>query len=330
MIQGTRDEELFFAEPKLVSVAHSKKQQVLIDRQGRVHTIMNPQIPLFADSGGGENALKEISLRDMNYYSFSNHPADGQSSDLVMDFKKPVGTRSGKLLISAKNSAWAYYAYQQYKSLYGRYYKELIRKKDSADPVKVNQCELDQYLPLLVSIRKNNQWKYLDYFPITGATRNRDLIMNLDLSELEQEDHVRLRFQTTYRFWDLDYAAIDYSADSKITVEVISPEEMFLKDQNGGKRSASFQNGAVTFSDKEELIIGFHINPGNVNGAERSYFLAGKGYYHDNTHFTGKPNLSEIARFSGKGAFDRYSRQKMEELQTMLRPNQDDGATVEQ
>ena len=318
MIKGAKNEELQFDNLRLIQLTHRQDGKVLIDRHGKMLTISNTVMPSSASIGNGIDQLKKVSFPDKNYYSFNNHPANGLSGDLIMDFKKPVGAGSGKLLISAKNSAWAYYVFNQYKRLYGEYYNDLIRKKDSADPAKVMQCELDQYLPILVSIRKGTEWKYLDFFPTSGTTEPRDLVMNLDLSGLEQNDHVQVRLQTAYLFWDLDYAAMDFSPERKSAAKIIEPLMTVIRDESGTFREAACQNGHISFSDREELIMEYRINPTIENGMRTSYFLAGKGYYHDQTHYPGKPNLAEIARFSGKGAFDRYSRKKMEELQAVF------------
>ena len=321
IIKGTRNEELHFQESKLIKSLHREDQRVLIDRQGKIHTIANPVLPNSVSAGDDQDHVMQVNLADNTCYSFTNQPGHGPASDLTLEFCKPLGVASAKLLIGAKNSAWAYYVFRQYKALYGEHYNELIHKKDSADPGKVIQCELDQYLPMLVSVRIGNEWKYLDYFPTPGTTGPRDLVMNLDLSGLEQEDRVQIKLQTTYKFWDLDYAVIDFSPDSAIFTEAIEPRVSLVSDERGALKSKSYGDGYITITDKEQLILEFNIDSTHKPGMRASYFLAGKGYYHDNTHFPGKPNLAEIARFSGKGAFDRYSRKKMIEFQEAIAEN---------
>ncbi|MFI5155650.1 MAG: hypothetical protein ACHQEM_05670 [Chitinophagales bacterium] len=316
MVKGEKNEALMFNEVRLMEIAHPSNRKALLDRHGNVMLYGQPVAPFHASIGDREkNVMSEILAPDYRYYSFTNDGGGAHASDIVLDFKKPKGTASGKLLIRAKNSPWAYYLFSQYKSLYGEYYNALIRKKDSADSNKVLQCELDQYLPLLVSVRKDGEWKFMDYFPTPGNSGPRDLIMELDLSDQKDADHVEVRLQTTYFFWDLDYAAMDFSKNDEYKLGTLNASRLFISGPGLEQKEVSFNSEThLSVSDTQQLNLEFQL--GQRENADQlfSYFLVGKGYYHDDTKFSGKPNYTEISKFSGKGAFDQYSRKKMEEL----------------
>ena len=49
-----------------------------------------------------------------------------------------------------------------------------------------------------------------------------------------------------------------------------------------------------------------------------SYFFVSTGYYHNIKRYEGKPQIATLMKFKNKGAFDKFSRQKFEEIQNTL------------
>ena len=319
-VQGKKEEDIFVHGVQLMQVTHKDDESALVDRKGEILIYKDPVLPNEANIGFHQNVNPEISVRDGKYYAFTNHAKGESSSDIVLDFKKPKGISTGKLIVNVKNSHWSYYLFSQFKSLYGDSYPSLLLRKDKADPEKVLQCELDQFLPILVSVKVKSGWKFVDYFPTSGNTRARDLIMKLDLSEFSNSDHVQIRLQTTFMFWDLDYAGMDFSQENSYQVSVIPACKEF-KEQPGTGVVGQFSNdqSTVEIKDGEKLNLEFEINGKPGYDSKNSFFLVGKGYYHDNTSFEGKPRYAELLRFAGKGAFDKYSREKYEDLVKNLR-----------
>jgi hypothetical protein len=314
-LQGKKEEDIFVHSVELMQVTHNDKEHALIDRKGQILMYKDPVAPEKTDIGHHQDAIQEIMARDGKYYSFTNHPKEEYSSDIVFEFRKPRGISTGKLIINAKNSWWSYYLFSQFKSLYGDSYPGLLLRKDKADPKKVLQCELDQFLPLLVSVKDKGKWKYVDYFPTSGNTRARDLIMNLDLSDFSNSDHVQIRLQTTFMFWDLDYAGMDFSQENSFQVSVIPASKEYKEQPGTGVASETCDDQtALEIKDGEKLKLQFEINGDRGYDSKNSFFLVGKGYYHDNTAFEGKPRYAELLRFMGKGAFDKYSREKFTDL----------------
>ncbi|MEO8415248.1 MAG: hypothetical protein ABI472_16435 [Ginsengibacter sp.] len=281
-------------------------------KKGQVLAYENPVAPEHAFIGAGKDVVSDINAPDEKYYSFTNEAETG-SSNVVLDFKKPPGASSGKLIIRGKNSEWAYYVFSEFKKLYGNHYQSLILKKDKANPAKVLQCEIDQSLPLLVSVKDGKDWKLIDYFFTPGNAAARDMIMQLNLTDFKNEDHVQIKLQTAYMFWNVDYTAMDFSNDQPASVSYIMPSE-FFKSENISQQ-VQFSKADASYMHiygSEQLHLAFNVND-NADGTENTYFLAGNGYYHDNTTFKEKPQLTELRKCSGKGGFDRFSRRKFEE-----------------
>ena len=140
------------------------------------------------------------------------------------------------------------------------------------------------------------------------------MIMKIDLNDYKNKDHIQIKLQTAYRFWDIDYTAMDFSNDRPVSVSYMTLTQ-FYKSGNVSKPVQFSQNHTsyLHIRGDEQLHITFKVID-NAEGTENAYFLKGDGYYHDNTIFKGNPQLTELRKCSGKGAFDRFSRRKFEEV----------------
>ena len=310
-IKGKDEEDIMLHRVHLLQVRHKKGVHVLVDRKGNILTYNNPVNPHQALIDGQLDIRPELMERDGKYYSFTSQAAGDVSSEVIFEFRKPQHAAAGKLIISAKNSNWSYYLFNQFKSLYGDYYPDLIQKKDRADSAQVMRCELDQYLPLLVSLKTKEGWKLVDYFPTAGVSTCRDLIMNIDLKEFTDNSSIQVKLQTTYMFWNLDYAAMDFSSDKDVQTSLISPSLVSLVNRDQEPvTGASYPYENIFVKGPLRLDLEFDTPVSPAADTDNSYFLTGKGYYHDNSRYEGKARVEELVRFSGKGAFDKYSREK--------------------
>lgn len=317
-IKGGANEYLYIKQAKLLQVQHKANDRVLVDCHGNVLLYAAPLPPYNASTGETQEIKKTISIRDEKYYSFTNAVPGQQSSTLILDFKKPAGAGSGRLILTARNTAWALYVFKKYKSLYGENYTMLSSIKDKADPQKLMQCELDQSLPLLVSIKTRDGWKPADYFLTPGNLAARDMIMEIDLSDNKDSDHVELKLETAFMFWEIDYAAMDFSGQHSFTATGISPYNLVKQGQS--EQLVNQTNQDIMLNDDEELNVDF-LQDKNMPGMISSCFFVGSGYYHDKTQYKGKPDAQTLAAFSQKGSFDKFSRQSFGILQSACRKN---------
>ena len=121
-------------------------------------------------------------------------------------------------------------------------------------------------------------------------------------------------------FWDLDYVGMDFSQD-------LSYKNIFVPARNVSRSNRVTnvieQNptGDIILSDKEDLNMDFAVSPATNNGLVNSYFLVGTGYYHDLKKYEGKRQLFELAAFSQKGAFDKFSRKTFDDLLSVIKNN---------
>ena len=109
-------------------------------------------------------------------------------------------------------------------------------------------------------------------------------------------------------FWEIDYAAMDFSEDKHFKVEILSPS--IAIDETG-------KNVLPLLLNKDGIYLEQPV-PGNVvtleykykpiSGNEnQSYLLHSKGYYTHERDLKGPPKIAFLKQFKKAGAFPLYS-----------------------
>ena len=134
------------------------------------------------------------------------------------------------------------------------------------------------------------------------------------LCELVDDGPAEFKISCGYLFWELDYAAIDYTPDAVFTVNTVKPHEAI--DEKGLNVLPAIQN-----PDKQYLV---QPNIGNTatltynrilpkDGMTQTFFLHSSGYYTHIRHYTGSPKTAFLKSFEQPGALPAFSRQKFAE-----------------
>jgi hypothetical protein len=312
-ISNAKNEEQFINKVELLQVNHSPETNVLADRHGNIFSYKNLQAPLSAVTDG-RNDMKNVLLKtDEIYYSFDNSKNKDGFSDVTLSFYKPANTDNAKLRIHARNTYWAGLLHKEFVQLFGDGFEQWRQKQEKADPKELEKWQTDQALPLMVYIKKGDGWKFVDYFPMIGNTATRDMIMQVNVEDIPG-DTIELKLETAYRFWDLDFAGIDYSADENLTTTVIEPVQVFKSDSTDQKEILHSNDKEYTHLTNEESVVFKYAAPASMENNVASYFLVSGGYYHNLEPVTGKTNYKQLYKFQHKGAFDKFSREKYKEV----------------
>jgi hypothetical protein len=316
-IANAKNEEQFINSVQLMQVIHLPGVNVLPDRHGNIFSYNSPISPVSA-STGGKNDIKNVLLKtDESYYSFSNSLNEDGLSDVVLTFAKPQNTDKAKLVIHGRNTYWGGLLHKEVISLFGDNFEKWREKQEKADPKKLERWQTDQALPLMVYLKTSKGWKFIDYFPLIGNTSTRDMIMEINTKATTQET-IELRLETAYRFWDLDFAGIDYSANSNFTTSIIEPDNAIASDNTDQKALlSSSDNQYAHLTGYGSIYFKYTIAVSAENNIS-SYFLVSGGYYHNLERITGKTNYRELYKFQKKGAFDKFSREKYRQAQDVV------------
>jgi hypothetical protein len=315
-IKNVEDEEQFINRMQLLQVQHPGNVRVLLDRHGKPLSYQKPQHPLSVTMNGPTDISRLVAATDGDMYQFDGQSGADGFSNVEMSFAKPAAAEKAKLVLHARNSAWSGYLYHSFAELFGTGYEKWRIEKDKSAPKEMEEWQKMQALPLMVYIEQNGQWELADYFAHTGNTASRDMIMELDVSGI-QGNNIKVKLATAYRFWDLDFAGMDFSVNAATTTTVVNPSKAV---KAGGESQQNLVNAVDSqygfLASGEEMNIEYHDLPAAKE--KSSYFFVATGYYHNTKKYEGKPQVETLLKFRNKGAFDRYSRLKYEELQSML------------
>lgn len=314
-IKNIAGEEQFINRMQLLQVTHTANDKVLMDRHGNVLTYQKLHSPMSAIINKNIDITKQLSLTDNDQYLFDDEKADRSLSNVLLTFKKPNNAQKAKLVIHGGNSLWSGYLYHSFAELFGEGYEKWRDEKDKSDPEQMEQWQKEQALPLMVYIQQNGKWEFSDYFIHTGNTASRDMIMELDVSNTSTEE-IKIKLETIYQFWNIDFAGIDFSDNHKTETSVLDAVKASKSD---GSDQLSLLNAIdKNYShliDDEELTLEYQSSAKTGN---LTYFFVSTGYYHNLKKYKGAPQLATLLKFKNKNAFDDFSRKKFAELQNGL------------
>ena len=314
-IGNASNEEQFINSVKVLQVEHNPGAQVLVDRHGKILTFQQPETPAAASAGDEYGLEKKLQYKDRQVYGFSN-TVTGKGSEVILTFKRNAANDKARLIINGRNSAWSGYIFREFSGLFGEDAEKWRKRQEKADPASLEKWQKDQSLPIMVYIKDGDQWKYVDYFSMAGNTAARDMIMEIDLKNNKAEI-VNIKLETVYRFWDLDYAAMDFSAGSSTTETMIDPVKavtMNATDQRNTLLSKDDKYTCLTNADMIDMEFPIQAHSNN----NMSYFLVSSGYYHNLRKYAGKMQTTELLPFRNKGAFDAFSRSRYQQVNDAL------------
>ena len=294
---------------ELMLLDYNKSSKVLLDKNGNIQTISTPQLPIKALSNNNIDYLKTISKHDTSSFLFNEQLNQNDIvSSLQLSFKNTEKAKKAKLIIHAKNSLWLDYIYGKFNEEFGDLYNAFAESQKKVPAVKKTQWSLAQNIPLSVYIETRKGWKLVDYFDVIGPLASRDMVMPIDLSEVNNEQ-VNLKIESGFMFWELDYAALDFSDNEIVKTTIIKPTT--ANDENGNDVKT-----ALSFTDKDYLSQPQVGNTALIKYksvanefSKRSVILHTRGYYEYIRDYKGKPDVSYLKSFKKKAAFTKFSKQ---------------------
>jgi hypothetical protein len=119
-------------------------------------------------------------------------------------------------------------------------------------------------------------------------------------------------------FWELDYAAMDFSKDATVKITYSNPLIATTNSKDSNLKQLSLKDkDYVSLKEEEALSVEFGALP-TVKDKVHSQFLLTAGYYHNIKEYTGKAQTAKLYKFRKKGAFNQYSKAKYEYARDVL------------
>jgi hypothetical protein len=300
---------------RLIVVEHPLNSKVILDQNGEVQTLISPVVPTKALAQNNFDYVDQLTEADGNFYIFNAEDKENNDfSSLDLSFEKPMNATNAKLVLHAKNSLWLDYIFGRFNELFGTYYPKFAQEQHKAPAERMLKWQHDQGIPLTVLVETENGWETAGTFFSVGPLASRDLVMPLDLSNVNAEN-VNIRLQCGFMFWEIDYAALDFSDTIEVQVSRLAPASAM--DEKGNDVA-----DLLTITDKKylyqpdvgnEAVITYNAPSANEDLIQ-TVFLHSRGYYEYIRDYKNKPDISYLKSFRKEGAFTRFSKNHYNKL----------------
>lgn len=296
---------------ELMVVEHPDSVRVLFDKNGKLQTLSDPKTPALVMAENGVEYTALVCSKDSSAYLFNDDNLSGKEvNSLTMTFEKPLLSTEAKLVINAKNSYWLDYIYGKFNEKFGTWYNTFSENQKSVPSDRIYQWMLDQGIPLSIYIETSEGWEFVDYFQVVGPLASREMVMPLDLSDVSG-DKVRVKLECGFMFWEIDYAAIDFSSNIPLSISHVAASSAI--DENGQEVSSSLL--AVDTNYLVQPDAGNHVNiiypyQKPVGEQIQSVFLHSRGYYEYIRYYKNIPDYLTLMSFKQAGAFPKFSKRE--------------------
>ncbi|MGB0462347.1 MAG: hypothetical protein ACPGOX_04880 [Flavobacteriales bacterium] len=300
----------------LEAVEHPADMEVLMTPEGMPILFAAPQLPAEAVTDQGTNCEAVMAARDGIAYDFTDECAEKENfSSLSLAFDKPAGVDQAHVILHVKNTMWSMMMYESFMSMFGSRYDDYVEHQRDRSAEQKTQWLKDQGQMLEVQLRRAGQWETVHWVNLPGPFSFRSEVVPLDVSNTD-EGPVELRLVAGYHFWELDYAAIDYTEQPGM---VKTPLALLSAEDELGQDVASHLL-EVDGDYLERLFIGadatlkFQALPAPESGNVHSVFMHAYGYYEPIRAYAGIPNMTELKKFKEPGHFARFSKEQFNDI----------------
>jgi hypothetical protein len=294
---------------ELIVIDHPTDIQVLLDDNGSLHTFSNLHQPISTVIDDHEYDVKTLLEKDGNFYAFnSTSNRDDNLRHVIFEFDIPENSSNTKLYLTAKNSMWLDYIFGKFNEQFGSYYQEFQVQQQTRSKEQSEKWIVEQHIPLSVYVETSNGWQLVDKINTVGPLAFRDLVVPIDSKYITQEK-LRVKLETGFMFWEVDYVAMDHSSNLSLNINYILPYEAIDHNNRLVTKLLSSKDNVYLTQSKigDEVTVNFNLENINISDSH-SVFLKNRGYYNYVRDFNGEPNLEALKLFKKEGVFTDFSK----------------------
>lgn len=301
----------------LLVVTHNAGTRVAADEQGRLYSLAAPQVPVAASLGNGKDLLYAVAKEadDAVAYLDDTSTADARNN-VVLRFKKEGAAAKARLVLTLKNAYWLDLLYGDLAKGFGSYYETYLKKQAKKPAADLVRWTKEQQIPLAVSVRTKSGWQHLTDLTTVGPLAFRTVAVPVDLANTTEE--IQIRLSSGFLFWEIDYAALDFSAGDAYDVQRLTP--VTATDETGKDVLPLLQKEDGSYLEQPYIgnstTVAYKAPPLADAAKTQSFFLHAKGWYRHVRNFSNGPNAAFLKRFLTPNAFPVYGKQRYKEFQT--------------
>ena len=296
---------------QLVILNHSEDNEVLLDQKGKPHTISKKENPEQVRIGNHSIEIQPSLGKDNISYLFNDEKlTNKEGNNIVLTFDNSNQSNQAKLVLSAKNSLWLDLVYGKFNEQFGGYFNQFQKQQRKVPAEKNIQWRNEQGIPLSVYVKSNDEWILVEKTNPVGPMAFRDLVIPIDLEKINTRK-IEIKLECGFMFWEVDYAAIDFSKDVPLEPQYFNPFSAI--DENGKNVTHLLdkedKNYLIQPNIGNEVVIKYHVKSPK-KGEKQSVFLKNRGYYEYIRDYKGTPNFAKLKTFKEKGALSKYSKEE--------------------
>ncbi|CAN5652904.1 hypothetical protein BH10BAC2_BH10BAC2_00820 [soil metagenome] len=306
-ISNELKEKQFTDIAELLVVTHDKNVTVMADEQGSLYSIIDPQAPVIATVAGND-VLPLLLQKDEQGYNFSDTKTENGSNALQLTFTKPAEAANAKLVLRLKNTYWLDLVYGKMTEGFGSFYPGFIKQQYNKPVEELQRWTNEQQIPLSIAIQTQEGWRKQKQLTTFGPVASREIVVPLDLMTVKGKT-VTLKFSTGFMFWDIDYAAIDFSTTEPLQVTKLLP--LNATDETGRNVKSMVEKEDNMFLEQpvpgNATIIEYACKPLKDTAKTQTFILHAKGYYEHVRDYKNKPDIAFLEQFKKPDALSAYS-----------------------
>lgn len=305
---------------ELILVEHPQNVEVMLDPAGKLHTLSELIPPTLATTEKGKDLASVLQRKDsVSCLFLDSDTLNPDFSSVHLQFPKPADADEAKLLLRAKNTMWLDYIFGEFIAQFGNKYAAFSEDQKTVPAKQKRQWTINEGMLLAVKVKTSEGWQLVDHLNMVGPLAPRDLLIPIDLTDLEG-DRVDIRLEGGLHFWELDYAAIDYSENMDLPLQTLAAS--YGTDEKGKDVRASLARVDGDYLEQPEIgneaILHFEAPEKNSPEQDVSVFLHTRGYYEYIRDFQGSPRVAKLKKFREAGTFAQYSGERLQQFSNVV------------
>ena len=183
-----------------------------------------------------------------------------------------------------------------------------MQTQRNASVEKLNNWKKEQQMPLNISVQTNSGWQTQQSLTTFGPLANRETVIPLDVSNVK-DGKINVKLNSGFMFWEIDYAAMDFSNDAALQVTKLSPKK--ATDETGKNILPLLNKADGNYLEQplpgNTAVIEFAYSPVSDTNKTQTYILHATGYYEHVRNYTNTADINFLQKFKQPGALSNYS-----------------------